>query len=110
MPEDFNSTYDNVRTYLLKPLEIAKILLDFTELPLNFYYNDHFAVVILDKNSKQMDLPYYFDPDVSLFTEIFLLQNNEKTNKKAKLEIRILNWQNRDIEFKVAIYLYHGLF
>jgi hypothetical protein len=66
LPGDFNSTFDNVRTYLLKPLEIAKILLDFTELPLNFYYNDHFAVVILDKNSKQMDLPYYFDPDVSL--------------------------------------------
>ncbi len=33
-----------------------------------------------------------------------------KTNKKAKLEIRILNWQNIDIEFKIAIYLYHGLF
>lgn len=99
LPGDFNSTFDNVRTYLLKPLEIAKVLLDFTELPLNFYYNDHFAVVILDKSSKQMDLPYYFDPD-----------NNLRTNKKAKLEIRILNWQKVDIEFKVAIYLYHGLF
>jgi hypothetical protein len=98
-PEDFKSTYDYLRTYVLKPLEIAKVLLDFTTLPRNFFYNEHFAVVILDKDDKIIDLPFYFDPD-----------NNDRTNKKANLEIRVFNWREYDIEFKVAIYLYHGLF
>lgn len=99
LPQDFKSTYDYLRTYVLKPLEIAKVLLDFRSLPRNFFYNEHFAVVILDKENKIIDLPFYFDPD-----------NNDRTNKKANLEIRVFNWREFDIEFKVAIYLYHGLF
>ena len=26
------------------------------------------------------------------------------------MEIRVFNWDSEDVEFKVAIYLYHGLF
>jgi hypothetical protein len=72
LPEDFKSTYDIVRAYILKPLEIAKVLLDFRSLPRNFFYNEHFAVVILDKDDKIIDLPYYFDPDVNIISMTYL--------------------------------------
>ena len=43
-------------------------------------------MVVLDKDDKIIDLPYYFDPD-----------NNDKTNKKANLEIRVFNWREYDV-------------
>lgn len=74
-------------------------------------YNEHFAIVILDQDDKVQDLPYYFDPDVSLLSLSYILfQNDAETNKKAVLEIRVFNWKEYDVVFKVGINLYQGLF
>jgi hypothetical protein len=47
---DYNSTVDSLDKYTLRPLEIAKIVFDFSNLPEKFKYNEHFAIIILDAN------------------------------------------------------------
>lgn len=75
------------------------MIFDFSDVPELFVYNDHYSIIILNENNEQQDLPYYYDAD-----------NNDKTNKRTIVEIRILNWREYDVKFKVAIYLYQGLF
>lgn len=50
---DFIATFDNPRSYNLRSLECAKIMFDFSNLPTNFTYNDHFAIIILDEEDRQ---------------------------------------------------------
>jgi hypothetical protein len=53
---------DTLRVLPIKPLEIAKIYIDFTELPDLLNYNEHFAITIQNENGDEYYLPYYFDP------------------------------------------------
>jgi len=50
--------------YVLRPLETAKIFIDFRDLPDGFRYNEHFSIVILNSEGEKMTLPHYFDEDV----------------------------------------------
>ena len=97
---NFTSSFkETLQVYTLKPLQAAKVIFDFRDLPDGFKYNEHFTIVIRDRDDKEMQLPYYFDTE-----------NNAVTNKRTVLEVRVFNWQTYDILFKVGIDLYHGLF
>ena len=63
---DFLPTTDILQQYTLRPLECAKVYIDFRGLPSQMLYNQHFAIVVLDSAGKQQDLPYYFDPNVRI--------------------------------------------
>jgi hypothetical protein len=40
-------------TYILRPLETARVTLDFRDVPPGFEYNEHYAIVVLGKASIQ---------------------------------------------------------
>jgi hypothetical protein len=51
--EDFKATFDNPKSYTLRPLEIAKVIFDFSEVPELFLYNDHYSIIVLNEDNVQ---------------------------------------------------------
>jgi len=66
--------------YPLNPLETAKIFIDFSKMPENMIYNVHYKIVIKDIEENELELPYYFNPDI-----------NNITDKNWKLQIWLHN-------------------
>lgn len=44
--------FDEPILYVIKPLETAKVYLNFSGLPSLLKYNEHFAIAIADENGK----------------------------------------------------------
>jgi hypothetical protein len=78
---------DTLNVLTIRPLEIAKIYIDFRELPDLLNYNEHFAITIQQEdNGIEYSLPYYFNS----------VNDNQRTNKKEMLIIRIFNFMPFD--------------
>jgi hypothetical protein len=81
---------------------MAKIYVDFRELPDLFNYNQHFAIVVesYPPDGTYYTLPYYFST----------VNDNQRTNKKTMLVIRCFNFLQTDKKFTVGVQLYDKLF
>lgn len=91
---------DDLQLLTIRPLEIAKIYIDFRDLPDLLNYNEHYAITIQSEEGVEYQLPYYFNS----------VNDNQRTNKKEMLVVRIFNILPTDQKFKVGIKLYHALF
>jgi hypothetical protein len=96
---------DEMHWQVLQPLQIAKIYIDFRELPPLMKYNEHFSIIITNDNDEEYELPYYFSP-----TNDGNVNEEPITAKNKLLVIRVFNCQPNERVFKVGIRLYHGLF
>ena len=48
----WNPVFDEIPVIKLKPFEIAKVTMDFRDLPQGFDYNSHYAIVILGRSDE----------------------------------------------------------
>eukprot|EP01022_Parablepharisma_sp_SALTPOND_P014603 TRINITY_DN20009_c0_g2_i2.p1 TRINITY_DN20009_c0_g2~~TRINITY_DN20009_c0_g2_i2.p1 ORF type:complete len:2825 (-),score=233.62 TRINITY_DN20009_c0_g2_i2:4128-12602(-) len=95
----WNKVVDSLKNYTLKPLEYVKVTFDFENLPEILKYNEVYVIELYDGMNKSQGMPNYFDS-----------ANNNITNKKTKLQIRILNSSPDEKVFKIAIKLLDGLY
>ena len=45
--EDWSARWDTLPVFVLRPLETARVTLDFRDVPPGFEYNEHYAIVVL---------------------------------------------------------------
>lgn len=95
----WNKTKDEPAEYTLQALEYAKITFNFTLLPDILKYNDVYIIELLDSSNHPLQMPNYFDT-----------ANNNVTNKKAILQIRVTNASPNNKTVKVAIKILNGLY
>jgi hypothetical protein len=126
--DEWAPRWDGLPAYTLRPLETARITLDLRDVPAGFEYNEHYAIIILGRanatesiteevreqedwqkehelGQKQQALPFYFDAVNDEVTS-----ETGGTVKRAVLELKLFNHQDFESEFRVGIYLFHGLF
>mmetsp|Transcript_135 Transcript_135/g.112 ORF Transcript_135/g.112 Transcript_135/m.112 type:complete len:146 (-) Transcript_135:3638-4075(-) len=122
----WDAQWDILPPHVLKPLETAQITLNFTNIPSGFNYNEHYAIIILGRadeyevistrDPEAWQLKYESGLKQQSLPDYFSARNDETsegaggTVKRAVLELKLFNHQAYDVEFRVGVYLYHGLF
>jgi len=131
--DEWAARWDTLWPYTLRPLESARVTLDFRDVPPGFEYNDHYAIVVLgssdapfadmkprsqepepwqkkyEPGSVQQTLPPYFGAGNDAGAD-GPAGARGGTVKRALLELRLFNFRERPVQFRVGIYLFHGLF
>lgn len=130
--EEWAERWDELPAYTLRPLESARLSFDFRDVPPGFEYNEHYAIVVLgsagpgeetpatgleqeawqlkyELGQEQQPLPPYFGATNDAGAE-GPRGPKAGTVKRAVLELRLFNFREHDVTFRVGIYLFHGLF